>query len=46
MKDVLKHRWNQEVTNFARNARGNRWEIVKEATCQGWKDITQWLKKD
>ncbi|KAJ5880653.1 uncharacterized protein N7473_011706 [Penicillium subrubescens] len=46
LKDVLKHRWNQEVGNFARNAHGNRWESVKETACHGWNDIMRWVKKD
>ncbi|KAJ5489660.1 hypothetical protein N7539_004550 [Penicillium diatomitis] len=45
IKDVLKHRWNQEVGNFARNANGNRWEVVKNAASRGWNDILQFVKK-
>ncbi|EPS31799.1 hypothetical protein POX_d06008 [Penicillium oxalicum] len=46
IKDVLKHRWNQEVGNFARNANGNRWEVVKDAASRGWDDVLRLVKKD
>lgn len=46
MKEVLKHRWNQEVEKLAQKAYETRWEDVRDATVHGWKAASSVFKKD
>ncbi|KAJ5587869.1 uncharacterized protein N7459_003634 [Penicillium hispanicum] len=46
MKEVLKHRWNQEVEKLARKAHDTRWEDVRDTAADGWKAAMNLLKKE
>ncbi|KAJ5689662.1 hypothetical protein N7462_004054 [Penicillium macrosclerotiorum] len=46
MKEVLKHRWNQEVEKFARKAYESRWEDVRDTAMEGWKAALRLVKKE
>lgn len=46
MKDILKHRWNQEVEKLARKAYQSRWEDVRETAVDGWNAVMRLVKKD
>ncbi|KAJ5212622.1 uncharacterized protein N7498_004268 [Penicillium cinerascens] len=46
MKEVLKHRWNQEVEKLARKAHETRWENVTDTAAEAWKAAMKLLKKD
>ncbi|KAJ5527846.1 hypothetical protein N7513_012005 [Penicillium frequentans] len=46
MKEVLKHRWNQEVEKLARKAHETRWEDVRDTAVGGWQSATNLFKKE
>ncbi|KAJ5160527.1 uncharacterized protein N7482_007531 [Penicillium canariense] len=46
MKEVLKHKWNQEIEKLAGKAHETRWEDVRETASEGWKAILRLVKKD
>lgn len=46
MKEVLKHRWNQEVEKLARKVHETRWENVTDTAVEAWKAAMKFLKKD
>ncbi|KAL4888430.1 hypothetical protein BDV59DRAFT_206130 [Aspergillus ambiguus] len=46
MKDVLKHRWNEEVQTLARKAVETRWEDVRDTAGEGWKVLMKLVKRE
>jgi len=46
MKDVLKHRWNQEVELLARKAYESHWEDVRSTAVEGWRAAVRLVKKE
>ncbi|KAJ5610802.1 hypothetical protein N7510_007521 [Penicillium lagena] len=46
MKEVLKHRWNQEVEILARKAYESRWEDVRSTAVEGWSAVLRLVKKE
>ncbi|KAJ5939450.1 hypothetical protein N7466_002584 [Penicillium verhagenii] len=46
MKEVLKHRWNQEVEKVAKKAHETRWEDVRDTAVNGWRSATSLFKKE
>ncbi|KAJ5637395.1 hypothetical protein N7490_007274 [Penicillium lividum] len=45
-KEVLKHRWNQEVEKISRKAHETRWEDIRDTAVGGWKSATNLFKKE
>ncbi|KAJ5281872.1 hypothetical protein N7478_007244 [Penicillium angulare] len=46
MKEVLKHRWNQEVEKLSQKAHETRWEDIRDTTAHGWNAARDVFKKD
>lgn len=46
IKEVLKHKWNQEVEALARKAHETQWEDVRHATTNGWNAALKAVKKE
>lgn len=46
IKEVLKHRWNQEVETLARKAHETRWEDVRDSATNGWDAALKAVKKE
>ncbi|KAF9887487.1 hypothetical protein FE257_010204 [Aspergillus nanangensis] len=46
MKDLLKHRWNEEVQVLAKKASESRWEDVRDTAGESWKLIVRLVKKE
>lgn len=46
MKEVLKHRWNEEVEKLTRKAYDSRWEDVREGATDSWNAVKSFVKKD
>lgn len=46
MKEILKHRWNQEVEKLARKAYESRWEDVRGTAKETWKAAMRLVKRD
>jgi altered-inheritance-of-mitochondria protein 5 len=46
MKDLLKHRWNEEVQTLARKAVETRWEDVRDTAGESWKVLMRLVKKE
>ncbi|KAG2414083.1 hypothetical protein HFD88_003274 [Aspergillus terreus] len=46
MKDLLKHRWNEEVQTLARKAVETRWEDVRDTAGESWKILMRLVKKE
>ena len=43
-KELLKHRWNQEVQALARRVHESRWEDARERVADGWKSARKYVK--
>ncbi|KAJ5714231.1 uncharacterized protein N7483_011412 [Penicillium malachiteum] len=46
MKEVLKHRWNQEVEKLARKAHETRWEDIRDTAVHSWTTARDLFKKE
>jgi len=46
MKEILKHRWNQEVEKLAQKAHESRWEDVRDTATDCWKAALKFVKRD
>lgn len=46
IKEVLKHKWNQEVEALARKAHETQWEDVRNATTNSWNAVWKSVKKE
>ncbi|KAJ5151866.1 hypothetical protein N7492_010161 [Penicillium capsulatum] len=46
IKEVLKHRWNQEVEFLARKAHETRWGDIRDGATNVWKAALNVVKKD
>ncbi|KAJ5086321.1 hypothetical protein NUU61_007628 [Penicillium alfredii] len=46
MKEILKHRWNQEVEILARKAHETRWEDARDTAVDGWNAAMKLVKKE
>ena len=44
MKDMLKHRWNEEVETLTKKATESRWEDVRHTAVEGWKAAKRLVK--
>ncbi|KAJ5893847.1 hypothetical protein N7495_005538 [Penicillium taxi] len=45
-KEVLKHRWNQEVEKLAHQASETRWEDVRATATNGWNATLKAVNRD
>ena len=45
MKEILKHRWNQEVEGLARMINNTHWEDVQNTAADGWKAVIDSVRK-
>ncbi|KAJ5248744.1 hypothetical protein N7468_000195 [Penicillium chermesinum] len=46
MKEILKHRWNQEVEKLVRKAYNSRWEDFRDSAAGSWGAVKSYVKKD
>ncbi|KAJ6036114.1 hypothetical protein N7540_000393 [Penicillium herquei] len=46
MKEVLKHRWNQEVEKLARKAHETQWEDIRDTAVHSWTTARNLFKKE
>ncbi|BDD55077.1 hypothetical protein MPDQ_006860 [Monascus purpureus] len=46
IKDVLKHRWNDEVEALAKKAFESRWEDGRDIALEGWKAAMRLVKRE
>ncbi|KAJ5113050.1 hypothetical protein N7456_001584 [Penicillium angulare] len=45
-KEILKHRWNQEVERLSRKAHETRWEDIRDTAVDGWNAARDVFKKE